>query len=949
MNILASSYDIIVLTESWLIPEINDSEFIDQRYVVFRRDRDRIAAGRHDGGGVLIAVLRGLHPVELNLAKVKSNVAPPSCIEHIILEIPSRCSKEKHIISAAYIPPWATTDNYESHFDLLQDALINPSVDRVCILGDYNLPNVTWSIDGPNGSSGLTCNDSSSKGLPLINFMSILNSLQYNSIVNSVGNILDLCICNSPCTVHSQSNSLVNPDPYHPPFVVYLPFPLPVHSLAKTPMVKHNYRKADYIQINKAISDTNWIELLSHLSAEDAVDKFYNSINCIIKDHVPLSSLKASNFPIWFSHSTIKVFNKKQKAWVKWKKYNNNSDYLKFSDLRVSFKDMCKNCFKQYMQSVEDNISTNIKYFWSYIANRKSKSGIPSCMAYQNNQSTHPETICNMFSDFFKSVFEPSSPTLCQWRPSSNCSNSNIMLSNLIFDEDKVLRELRNLDPSKGPGPDGIPPSFLKNTASTIYVPLTILYNKCISHGTFPEIWKHAYITPVHKSGSKQDIEQYRPISILSTLSKLFERLVHNEIYPILHNILIQEQHGFVKRRSTNSNLIIFTTSLFESLDRRVQVDAVYTDFKKAFDKVDHEMLLNKISYNGIRGDLLRWFQSYITNRSQKVVINGYQSSSVLVTSGVPQGSILGPLLFVLFINDINHCFQNSKFLLYADDLKAYMPIKTIDDCTLFQQDLDRLSIYCKDNKLQLSLPKCNVITFTKNINKTTYAYSLCDTRLNRVTCLRDLGVQLDSQLCLNLHVENIVNKAFKMFGFIMRSSADFKRSSTYLYLYKTLVRPQLEFAVAIWNPFYKKYVSAIEKVQRRYLRTMNYRCFRNYISYSDLLNQYKLLSLESRRKYLEAVTLYNIVRNEFDCMDLVRKLCYVVPRTCVLRKARNRSLFALSACRTNSGLRSPVRRMVESYNKTFNEIDIFTCSLYTFKSQLVSLMSKEDSTLYTS
>lgn len=384
-------------------------------------------------------------------------------------------------------------------------------------------------------------------------------------------------------------------------------------------------------------------------------------------------------------------------------------------------------------------------------------------------------------------------------------------------------------------------------------------------------------------------------------------------------------------------------------LDRRVQVDAVYTDFKKAFDKVDHEMLLNKISYNGIRGDLLRWFHSYITNRSQKVVINGYQSSSVLVTSGVPQGSILGPLLFILFINDINHCFQNSKFLLYADDLKAYMPIKTIDDCTLFQQDLDRLSIYCKNNKLQLSLPKCNVITFTKNKNTTTYAYSLCDTRLNRVTCLRDLGIQLDSQLCLNLHIENIVNKAFKMFGFIMRSSADFKRSSTYLYLYKTLVRPQLEFAVTIWNPFYKKYISAIEKVQRKYLRTMNYRCFGNYTSYSDLLNQYKLLSLESRRKYLEAVTLYNIVRNEFDCMDLVRKLCYVVPRKCAQRKVRTRSLFALNACRTNSGLRSPVRRMVESYNKSFNEIDIFTCSLYTFKSQLFSLMSKEDSRLYPS
>ncbi|CAK1581112.1 unnamed protein product [Parnassius mnemosyne] len=163
-------------------------------------------------------------------------------------------------------------------------------------------------------------------------------------------------------------------------------------------------------------------------------------------------------------------------------------------------------------------------------------------------------------------------------------------------------------------------------------------------------------------------------------------------------------------------------------MDKGIQVDSVYTDFRKAFDKVDHYILLKKIAFNGIRGDLLRWFHSYITKRTQRVVVNGHSSNLVTVISGVPQGSILGPLLFILFINDINNCFHHSHFLLYADDLKVYLPILSADDNFKLQSDLYRLSLYCTKNKLQLNVDKCKSITFTKKRNLINNTYTINNT-----------------------------------------------------------------------------------------------------------------------------------------------------------------------------------------------------------------------------
>lgn len=407
---------------------------------------------------------------------------------------------------------------------------------------------------------------------------------------------------------------------------------------------------------------------------------------------------------------------------------------------------------------------------------------------------------------------------------------------------------------------------------------------------------------------------------------------------------LIPQQHGFVKKRSTTTNLLLYTNYLFENLDNRVQVDSVYTDFCKAFDKVDHLLLLKKIAFNGIRGNLLRWFQSYVTGRVQTVVINGFASNSVVVSSGVPQGSILGPLLFILFINDISECFIHSEFLLYADDLKVYRRITNSDDCLRLQEDLDRFSRYCISNKLHLALPKCKSITFTRKINVVHFLYSLCDTPLEKVSVIRDLGVYLDAKLHLNTHIDHIVNKALRMYGFVMRVCSNFKRPSSYISLYMSLVRSQLEYASIIWNPFYEKYSNQIETVQRKFLRSVNYRCFRSKCSYNNLLSKFSLPTLKTRRLLLDEMFLYKLCHNQFDCIPLTNKISYRIPsRSHRIRAAYPHCLFMTAPCKTNAGERAPLQRITTTYNTFLHSLDIFALSPALFRANALAIFSTSD------
>lgn len=315
-------------------------------------------------------------------------------------------------------------------------------------------------------------------------------------------------------------------------------------------------------------------------------------------------------------------------------------------------------------------------------------------------------------------------------------------------------------------------------------------------------------------------------------------------------------------------------------MDEGEQVDVVYTDYSKAFDRIDHGILINKLNNMGIRGDLLRWFSSYIENRSQAVVLNNYMSSWVSVPSGVPQGSLLGPLLFVIYVNDIDLCLKSSKLLCFADDMKIFAKISSLEDGVALQADLFSLEEYCQVNKLDLNPSKCSIITYTRKRAVLATTYTLSGQTLPRCDIIRDLGVHHDNKLIFEAHIDSIVKKAYKLLGFIMRLSKCFKNVKTLKILYCTFVRSQLEYASQIWNPRYSKYIDRIENIQKRFIKFL---CFHQKVPYHSndylgLCKKYHLLPLEYRRKIADCLFLLKILSDNIDSPELLSKFYFNVP-----------------------------------------------------------------------
>ena len=394
--------------------------------------------------------------------------------------------------------------------------------------------------------------------------------------------------------------------------------------------------------------------------------------------------------------------------------------------------------------------------------------------------SPHTDTLskAEALNKQFKSVFTHEDieniPTMAT---SSDTGNSFPIMSDITFSLNGIQQALCNLQVNKASGPDRIPPYILKNCAEEISPVLKVIFTKSFTTGILPKDWLTANICPVHKKGRCDDASNYRPISLTSICSKVLEHIIYHNIMNHLNNnnILKENQHGFRANHSCVTQLLTLTEDISYALDHRKQVDVILLDFAKAFDTVPHQRLLTKLHFYGIQNDTYNWIKAWLSNRTQQILLDGITSSSVAVTSGVPQGTVLGPLMFLLYINDITTNIK-SPLRIFADDCLLYRVINSPEDTIILQQDLDQISHWVKIWQLRLNVTKCALIRCSRSLTPIVHHYTLNNSFLKETDQHHYLGIMLNKTLSWSSHISNIAKKASNSLNFIKRNLSDCSR-----------------------------------------------------------------------------------------------------------------------------------------------------------------------------
>lgn len=894
--------ELLAITETWLHENISNNEINFNGYNLLRKDRIHI--NKKKGGGVAFFVKNELDAV------VRDEFDNDKFSECLFITVGN--NNNKSLVGVCYRPPDSLSTDDEGLYEILHKA----SSEKCVIMGDFNFSELHW--DKLN-----TISDEHS-------FVKSVNDNYLEQLVDKPtrgNNILDLILTNDDTMVQNVN--------------VGEPFGTSDHNIIRFELIiscadnkinfpKYNYFHADYDKIRNYLDDKDWDNILNETNVNILWNNIKSELDNIKEKFVPLAKITNKKSK-WVTREVIRCRRAKERAWKEYVRSGKNNRLFEIYKTKRNLAVKVNNKSKfEFEKKLALNIKKDCKSFYSYVRS-KQRSKVKVGPICDNNGCIVSDTVesNNTFNKYFASVFTTEDvsniPETVQI-----FDNSLTPLDNIEISEDLVFRKLGDLKLDKSPGPDGIHPKLLFELRNELTAPLTKLFNLSLSNGIMPDDWKEANIIPIFKKGKKDKCENYRPVSLTSIVCKIFESILKEAIVGHLDKycLINTSQHGFTKGRSCLTNLLEFFEYVTNSIDKGEAVDLIYLDFAKAFDKVPHLRLHKKLESHGIRGNISKWIKNWLDNRKQRVSVDNVYSEWEKVTSGVPQGSVLGPVLFVIYINDLDINII-SKINKFADDTKLGKIINTMDDRKQLQVDLDNLFKWSNDWQMKFNVSKCSVLHLgTSKVSEINY--KLGDEDLKIVSCERDLGVYIDNKLKFSEQVNHVVKEANKTLGMIKRN-IKCRNKDVIVRLYKALVRPKLDYCVQVWRPYFKKDMFSLEQVQHRATKLI-YECKKQ--NYCNRLQYSGLMNLDDRRTRGDLIEVFKLIKG-FSNVDY-NQFFQLVDNN---RTRGHRYKLVKNRCRTELRKRFFSQRVIDVWNKLPSEV-VESDSVNSFKNRLDKVLN---------
>ena len=870
---LLSCLSFPVFGETWLTESESEAQSEIKGFQCIRSDRD----GRKGGGCALYLHSRVVASHQISFSDNSNNM--------VAVYVESLHT----IFAVVYRPPDSPDSDFSNCMDKLQEMINFHSKDDrhsdVYVIGDFNMPVFNWEesvipTNPPNGA-----------------YQRLMTFLEVNFLTQMVKeptrghNILDLIL-----TSKSQDVIEISTQPTklsdHKLVECKLSFNPTLEAPNRTVFVDpHSFRAINYHKVDKSAMNLD-LSAVDWNALEKLCDDCGDSDGSMFKELIVHTVLQ-----IALQHCPSKVKTGKgnrtkmerELAALKMKKrkINRKLSHLKETDpssrnipklehsvsiTAYEIKDAIISHLNQQEKNAVSTIKTNPKFFYSYAKRMsKTKSTVAPLRNGDGVLTSNAAEKAELLQAQYVSVFSDPAQADVEACKSDINKVEEANLSYFEFTPDDIKEAIKELDPYSA-APDGdIPAKIICDFRDALSLPLWLLWKRSFDTGVIPPDLKLQYITPIYKKGNRTEAVNYRPVSLTSHIIKIFERVVRKHLVKHLedNNILPDSQHGFRKNRSCLTQLIEHVDSVLKALNDSSEVDVIYLDYSKAFDKVDHQILLAKMKQYGINGQIYNWIECFLRNRKQTVVVDGEKSAFHEVESGVPQGTVLGPVFFIIYVIDLVLKVKSSKMLTFADDTKLMKAITHLLCKTLLQADLDSVIQWSISNNMLLHEDKFVVMNYCLNAWRTLEEmpfnienkqyYSTRKSILEPSTHIRDLGVYLSDDCTWSFHINKMTVEARKIAAWVLGAFRD-RSAVTMITLYKSLVRSKLEYCCPLWNPTKIGDIQLIENVQKQFTRKVKGMCD---FDYWERLEKLKLLSLQRRRERYSIIHVWKMLNDK--------------------------------------------------------------------------------------